>query len=578
MDPRKTPQPNRETEAVNLKPAIHRRILNFVNLAARPKDLMFAPQPVRGLEGPDHEDNPEELNRKPEPIFDQKLAKAIFDKREVSGAFGFRDISELFRIDQFDRGRIARLMHLFGDATYGHWEPLGYDTQRPNGSAFSVAHAAMLHTGQVLFLPQFDTTETLLWDPTDEVNPQFEFPNTQPTEFLFCSGHSFLYDGKLLTAGGGGNSAGNAIASGWKFDPVAKTWTQTTGSMNQGRWYPTNVTLGDNRVLVTCGNTIGEMEIYNPVTDSFLPVTMPITKSFPARYPGFHLLPSGVIFFSRTGWHGGMTAGSNGAYFTFTGPTAGMWTEMTTDMAFGDRREGMSVMLLQSASPYLRIVVIGGGGESAGLNSAETMDVSALSPVTPWNPTTFLPEARTHVNAVLLPDGTVFVCGGMSTPNSPCRLYNPSDDTWSEMAALSAIKGYHSVALLLPSGKVMIAGGSNNAIEIFSPPYLFQGPRPTITSAPVLVHHGQSFIIESPDAASIVKVVLVRPMAVTHQTDSEQKVLEMPYIHDHANPTRLTLTAPHGGHPHSLAQEGYYMMFAINNAGVPSIAKWIQLH
>lgn len=99
-----------------------------------------------------------------------------------------------------------------------------------------------------------------------------------------------------------------------------------------------------------------------------------------------------------------------------------------------------------------------------------------------------------------------------------------------------------------------------------------------ISSAPALVHHGKSFVIESPDAPSIVKVVLVRPMAVTHQTDSEQKVLEMPYIHDHANPSRLTLTAPYRGHPHSLALQGYYMMFAINNNGVPSIAKWIYLH
>jgi len=170
------------------------------------------------------------------------------------------------------------------------------------------------------------------------------------------------------------------------------------------------------------------------------------------------------------------------------------------------------------------------------------------------------------------------VCGGIQRINSPCTLFNPQTNSWSAMAALPSIRDYHSVALLLPSGKVMMAGWNNTAIEIYSPPYLFRGARPVISSAPALVHHGQSFVIESPDASSIVKVVLVRPMAVTHQTDSEQKVLEMPYIHDHANPTRLTLTAPHGGHPHSLAQQGYYMMFAINNNGVPSIAKWIYLH
>ena len=178
----------------------------------------------------------------------------------------------------------------------------------------------------------------------------------------------------------------------------------------------------------------------------------------------------------------------------------------------------------------------------------------------------------------MLPDGNVFLSGGVQSTNSACAMFNPQTNSWSAMAALPSIRDYHSVSLLLPSGQVMMAGWNNTAIEIYNPPYLFRGARPVISSAPVLVHHGQSFVIESPDAASIVKVVLVRPMAVTHQTDTEQKVLEMPYIHDHANPTRLTLTAPHGGHPHSLAQQGYYMMFAVNNNGVPSVAKWIYLH
>ena len=67
-------------------------------------------------------------------------------------------------------------------------------------------------------------------------------------------------------------------------------------------------------------------------------------------------------------------------------------------------------------------------------------------------------------------------------------------------------------------------------------------------------------------------------MAVTHQTDTEQKVLELPFhLHGHGNPTRLTVKAPHGGHPHSIAQQGYYMMFVINSSGVPSVARWLYL-
>ena len=115
-------------------------------------------------------------------------------------------------------------------------------------------------------------------------------------------------------------------------------------------------------------------------------------------------------------------------------------------------------------------------------------------------------------------------------------------------------------------------------MEIFSPPYLFRGARPTIASAPDLVHHGQTFSIETPNAEDIVKTVLVRPMAVTHQTDTEQRVLEMFFLHDHTQPNRLVLTAPLGGYPRSLAPQGYYMLFILNRDGVPSVAEWIYLH
>ena len=144
-------------------------------------------------------------------------------------------------------------------------------------------------------------------------------------------------------------------------------------------------------------------------------------------------------------------------------------------------------------------------------------------------------------------------------------------------AELPSVRHYHSVALLLPSGQVMMAGWNNTKIEIFSPPYMFAS-RPTISFAPSLVHHGRTFAISSPEAATITKVVLVRPMAVTHQTDSEQKVIEMANRHDHANPSQILVTAPDSAHPHSNAQKGYYMLFAVNASGVPSEGKWIYLH
>ena len=363
--------------------------------------------------------------------------------------------------------------------------------------------------------------------------------------------------------------------------------------MVRDRWYPTVLTLGDQRVgdshevLVVCGHRNGDMEIYDEATDRFHEVTSGDTKPFPSLYPGLHLLPNSAIFYSRTGWDspgpgGGPVPGDDqSSYFSLTGGTdTGVWHDIApVAPSMPDRTKGMSVMLLSNTPPYVRIMVVG-GADGATNASYEVFDATTLSPTANWGPSAPFPDgkSRSLCSAVLLPDGTVFVCGGIQRTNSPCATYDPQAGAWSAMAALPSVRDYHSVALLLPSGQVAVAGWRNTAIEIFDPPYLFRGARPVISAAPALVHHGQSFVIESPDAAVVVKVVLVRPMAVTHQTDTEQKVLEMPYIHDHAHPSRLTLTAPHGGHPHALAQQGYYMMFAVNNSGVPSVARWIYLH
>ncbi len=591
-----------EPVEAGISPSIHRRILTFLNNAIRPEDLAFEKNALTHDEGnPIHEDNPEELHGKRKKLLDLGIAKEILEFRDKEFPFGFRSLRDLVELRQFDFSRIEVLFSHLSPATFGQWRTLPYPitTQNPGGGAefpIEVVHAALLHTGKVVFIPaDFGNArwKTPIWDPNDEATPRFEYPLIDPDYSLLCSGHCFLSNGHLLAVGGGGDL--NVTPTAWwgfKLDPVARTWTRTAGRMDEYKWYPTAVVLHDKRVLVTCGNTIGEMEIYNEDTDMFEPVTGDSLR-FPNLYPGLHVLPNGATFYSRTGW-GSATNGSprsndNSAYFTFAASPAntGAWTGITPSTV--NRCKGMSVMILQNSFPSTRILVVGGSDASGnGVNSAEVIDLSILSAASAWTSTGVLPDTlpRRQCNAVLLPDSTVFVAGGVLSNNSPCMLYNPTTNAWTAMDELPSVRAYHSVMLLLPSGKVMMAGGTAEAggmpgspnIEVFSPPYLFRGARPVISSAPALVHHGQNFVIESPDASTIVKVVLVRPMAVTHQTDAEQRVLEMPYIHDHANPTRLTLTAPHGGHPHAIAPMGYYMMFAINNNGVPSVASWVYLH
>ncbi len=593
-------QENRQTEIGKLTPAAHRRILNFINEAVYPQDLMYEKVTTSHGEGDFiHEDNPEEMIVKRKQILDYEIAKQILDVRDIEYPLGFRNFKEVLDITHLHSKYFDIFLHHFSNMFYGSWAVFPQNIPRRGpGSIDGVVHAAMLHTGKVLFITADETT--MLWNPDDITPATFEDPVNQPhltpnaTDgySVLCSGHSFLSDGRFLAVGGGGYGHNSKAIWGYKFDPISKMWTRTTGSMVHERWYPTVLTMGDQRIgnshelLVTCGHGGGDMEIYDEVSDSFREVTLGDDKPFPSLYPGLHLLPNHNIFYSRTGWG---SAGAGGgpflgddqsAYFVFTGPNTGVWNNIAPVLpSMPDRTKGMSVMMLSNTAPYVRILVIGGSDPSTN-NTYEIIDTTSLSPSANWGTSTAFPdgEHRSLCSAVLLPDGNVFVCGGIQRTNSPCTIFNPQTNSWSPMAALPSIRDYHSVAMLLPSGKVMMAGWYSSTIEIYSPPYLFGGARPVISAAPPLVHHGQNFVIESPDASSIVKVVLVRPMAVTHQTDTQQKVLEMPYIHDHANPTRLTLTAPHGGHPHSLAQQGYYMMFAINNSGIPSVAKWIYLH
>lgn len=145
------------------------------------------------------------------------------------------------------------------------------------------------------------------------------------------------------------------------------------------------------------------------------------------------------------------------------------------------------------------------------------------------------------------------------------------------MANLPSVRDYHSVAVLLPDARVMMAGWNNPTIEIFSPSYLFRGPRPCITAAPETVHRGAEFTIESPEASDMCKAVLVRPMAVTHQTDSEQRVIELNGPCHGASKTQLKLRAPGGTEPYPVAPRGHYMLFVLNGDGVPSPASWVFL-
>ena len=216
--------------------------------------------------------------------------------------------------------------------------------------------------------------------------------------------------------------------------------------------------------------------------------------------------------------------------------------------------------------------------------TSEYFDEAEPSPS--WKPGESYQLARTYQNTVLLPDASmVSVGGGVGWPEftgnealKQVELWDPVTREWRLGAAQQETRAYHSVATLLPDGRVISAGDNGNApasgatdsAEVYEPPYLFKGPRPTITDAPSAVNWGQTFGVDTPNT-DIDRAVLIAPGAVTHATDMHQRYVPLELEERTGG---VDLTAPPNA---NAAPPGYYMLWLINEAGVPSVAEFVRI-
>ena len=289
-----------------------------------------------------------------------------------------------------------------------------------------------------------------------------------------------------------------------------------------------------------------------------------------------HLLPSGKVFYSGSG--------TTSALFN---PANNTWSlGVATTKYSGQRSYGTSVLLpLTPANNYDPKVMIMGGNSPA-TATTEIIDLGA-SPLQ-WNYGPSMSQPRIELNAVILPTGNVLALGGSkndedtSTLSLNADLYNPTTNTFTSAGVNASQRLYHSVALLLPDASVWVAGGNptrgsyNQTMEIYKPAYLFDSSgaaatRPSISGAPNSISWGNAFTIQTPDAANISSVVLVRNGAVTHAFNMDQRLVGMSFT---AGTGALTVTAPPNG---NIAPPGWYMLFLLNSAGVPSVATFVQL-
>ena len=473
-----------------------------------------------------------------------------------------RGVVELYQNDGRVAHRINQGLPCGPSASSSSVAALGPETSGQWSAPFAWpvlgVHLALLPSGKAMTWAQ--SGQPHIWDPATG-----SFTRTTKPAEIFCAGQSFLADGRLLVAGGiyeGVVGWGNPDIS--IFNSSSSSWDRST-PMRRGRWYPTLTTLPSGDVLIISGfdehgAIVGEPEVWSPAG---LRGLSGATGTLP-NYPRTFVAPNGKVFY----------AGQRQLTRYLDPSGAGSWTTVGKRL-YGVRDYGGAVMYEQGK------VLYAGGGRTT--NTAEIIDLNAPLPHWQWTGSMAFP--RRQLNATVLPTGEVLATSGSSGTGfndnalavHAAEIWNPNTGRWTILASNAVNRTYHSTSILLPDGRVLHAGGEGGAkglprgAELFSPPYLFKGPRPTITTAPQQVGHGTSFTVTTADASNIAKVSLIGLGSTTHAFDTGQRFLGLAFQRQTG---ALTITAPANG---NIAPSGYYMLFVLTTDSVPSVAKIVKV-
>lgn len=461
-------------------------------------------------------------------------------------------------------------------STEGTWATLPYLM------TINPIHVSLLHTGKVLIVSgseneygnyQIGEYYGGVWDPA---------ANTLVTQLIpwdvFCTGMAALPDGRFVIIGGTKNyNPFQGLPITTVFDPATEKFAQLE-DMAHGRWYGSAIMLSDGSLMAYSGQD--EDHSVNQSVEFYKPVTgwsqQYFTTIKPSLYPRMHMLPDGKVFVSGTAPKSSV----------FHPDTKTFDDAVATTVLNGNRKGGASILLpLRPENGYdAKVMILGGVTPST--KTCEIIDFAAATPA--WRSTASMILPRIRLNAVLLPTGKVFASGGSfldedaSTASLGAETFDPTTETWSPSGTAVYPRLYHSSALLLPDATVWTAGSNPKDVweehmEIYTPPYLYNADgtlatRPTITSVASEVGYNASFQIKTPDSANIRDVVMMRPGSATHSFDFEQRLIGLTYSQN--VPGQLKAVSP----PNSnLAPPGYYMVFIIDQNGVPSVAQFTHL-
>ena len=432
-------------------------------------------------------------------------------------------------------------------------------------------------------------TITSTYDPSSQQVTSTTVTNTGHD--MFCEGLSMDFQGRAIAAGGNTDAATSIFSS------TSQSWSKG-GAMNIGRGYQAQVTLSGGNLFTIGASWAGGQggkngEIFNTAANSWSLLSgCPVSPILTGDAQGIYRADNHAWLFAwsqNNVFHAGPSKAMN--WFGTTG--SGSQSSAGTRTGDGDSMCGDAIMYDVLAGKILTV-----GGSPSYQNSQATSNAHIITLSTPGQAPSVqtignMNYARAFANGVVLPDGTVFIVGGQSyavpfsddTSQFTPELFNPATNSFSQMAPISIPRNYHSTALLMLDGTVMNGGGglcgscstNHYDAQIWSPPYLFNaagGPatRPVINSISTNAIKVGSVLTINTNSA-VTKVSLVRMGSTTHTVNTDQRRIAFNTLTGAGtNSYQITIPGDQGK-----AVPGYWMVFAINAAGTPSVGKILQI-
>ncbi|MGH8543016.1 MAG: galactose oxidase-like domain-containing protein [Gammaproteobacteria bacterium] len=451
----------------------------------------------------------------------------------------------------------------------GRWEEM------PGAPEKAFMHSVLLpNTQRVLYWGYTGADQSRVWDYSTPAG-SYLLPANQPADDpvlgvadsdMWSAEHTVLDTAAGTVLIHGGFSPNKSFS----FDPASLTWTRVADTAHD-RFYSTTLTLGDGRAATLYGSASKSIEIYTHGAGWAAPIAMPAGMNHHQYYPWTYLLPDGGLFIA--GPHDPTHR------FDLAAPAAAeSFATIHGNRSTGGEK-GTSVLLMMRPPDYKPIGYIMGGNPAATQKTAEMIDLSAAAPAWTGLPDMNLARAE-QFTATLLPDGRVFIAGGISggADGGLCEIFDPRNPGagWVVGPPMKYVRTYHSSFILLTDGSILgggdpQSGGAPTPHERFFPDY-FDMLRPVISAAPAAINYGGNFTINTPNAIDITEVVLLRAGAVTHGFNMSQRGIELVIAGLGAG--TLNVEAPPQA---NLAPPGWYLLFILNASRVPSMGRWVRV-